>query len=256
MKSVLVAVPLGLLLLPSAYAQTAADAYYDTEEMAAARAALKKHHGNQINSLVILERFELKSFDDDDIGVWEAQAWVGNDEDKVWFKSEGEYAEDDGRLEEAELQALYSRAIGPFWDVQFGLRRDFRPEPTRTYAVVGLQGLAPYWFELDSQLFLSDEGDVSVRLEAEYDVRLAQRLILQPRLEVNAAFSDDETIGIGSGVSTAEFGLRLRYEIRREFAPYFGVSWERAFGKTRDLQDAVSADADGIALTAGLRIWF
>lgn len=243
-----------LLLAETALSQTAADAYYDPTAMAAARAALKASHGAQINSLILGERIEAQTRDGDTETVWEAQGWIGGDEHKLWLKTEGEYA--DGRFEEAELQALYSRAVSPFWDLQVGLRHDVRPDPSRTYAVAGLQGLAPYWFELDSQLFLSDQGDFSLRFEAEYELRLTQRLILQPRVELNAAFSDDAEIGVGSGLSTADLGLRLRYEVRREFAPYVGISWIESFGQTRDFESVDDPQRDEFAWVAGVRFWF
>ena len=237
-------------------AQNAADAYYDPAEMAKARAALKSGHGGQISTLILGERLEYHLDDGDPLTVWEAQGWVGGDIQKLWFKTEGEYETDEGRFEEAEVQALYSRAVNPFWDLQAGVRRDIQPDPSRTYAVIGAQGVAPYWFELDGQLFLSDEGKVSARLEAEYEFRLTQRWMLQARVELNGAFSDDEDIGVGSGVSTAEAGLRLRYEVSREFAPYVGASWNRAFGKTEDLIRAEGEDSDQFSWVAGIRFWF
>lgn len=252
----IVAISICMLSAASALAQQAADAYYDSTEMAKARARLKADHGNQINSLIIGERLEYQSGEGNPLTVWEGQGWIGRDLQKLWIKTEGEYNVEDGEFEEAELQALYSRAISPFWDLQAGLRHDIKPNPSRTYAVLGAQGLAPYWFELDGAFFLSDEGDASVRFEAEYEFRFTQRLILQPRVELNAAFSDDEDIGVGSGLSTVQAGLRLRYEVRREFAPYIGVSWNRAFGETKDFKQAAGEDAGELSWVAGLRFWF
>ncbi|MGR8948531.1 MAG: copper resistance protein B [Gammaproteobacteria bacterium] len=237
-------------------AQTAADAYYDPTEMANARQALKAHHGAQLNFLVLGERLEYQSNDGDPLVVWEGQGWLGRDEHKLWLKTEGEYTTQSDRFEEAEIQALYSRAISPFWDLQAGLSHDIKPDPSRSYFVVGLQGLAPYWFELDTALFLSNKGDVSMRLEAEYEFRITQRLILQPRIELNAAFSDDSEIGVGSGLSTAEAGLRLRYEFTRQFAPYIGIGWFSSFGETKDFQRADAEDTDDVSFIAGLRFWF
>ena len=241
---------------PWALAQSAADAYYDPEEMARAREALRSSHGDQINWLLLGERFEYQSNDGDSLAVWEAQGWIGGDEQKLWFKTEGEYESDGERFEEAEVQLLYSRAVHPFWDLQAGIRHDLNPNPSRTYAVFGAQGLAPYWFELDTQVFISNRGDVSARLEIEYELRLTQRLILQPRVELNAALSDDESIGVGSGLSTTEAGLRLRYEFRREFAPYIGISGNESYGETRDLIRADGEDSGHASLVAGIRFWF
>ncbi len=237
-------------------ARHAADGYFDPAEMAKVRAALAKSHGDQIHSLIMAERFEIQTNDGDSLTVWEGHGWIGGDEQRLWFKTEGEYENDDSGFEEAELQALYSRAIRPFWDLQMGLRHDFKPEPTRSYGVIGVHGLAPYWFELDGQLFLSDEGDLTMRFEAEYEFRLTQRLMLQPRIELNVAFSEDEEIEQGSGLSTADVGLRLRYEIIRQFAPYVGVSWTRAFGNTADFVRSDGGSRSQTSLVAGVRFWF
>jgi hypothetical protein len=187
MKLLIAGLGLCAIAAPFAAAQNAADAYYDPQAMAAARAALKEHHGNQVNSLLIAERLEYLAADDEDALVWEAQGWVGTDMDKLWVKTEGEHVDGEG-TEEAELQLLYSRAVSPFWDLQAGARQDLQPSPNRSHLVIGAQGLAPYWFEVDTALFLSDEGKLSARLEAEYELRLTQRLILQPRIELNFDF--------------------------------------------------------------------
>jgi copper resistance protein B len=247
---------LGLCQASYATAQSAADAFYDPAEMAKARSQLHHNNGGQINTLVIGERLEYQSNDGDALAVWEGHGWVGSDLNKFWVKTEGEYVTDGDHLEEAELQALYSRAIKPFWDLQAGVRYDFRPNPSRSYAVVGVTGLAPYWFELDSALFLSEEGDVSARLEVEYELLITQRLILQPRVELNGAFSNDKEIGVGSGLSTADAGVRLRYEVIREFAPYVGLSWSRSFGNTQDFQRAAGEDVSQWSLVAGVRFWY
>ena len=239
-----------------ANAQNLADEYYDPAEMANSRAALKASHGSQVATLIMAERLEFQSNGGDALTLWEAQGWVGGDIQKLWFKTEGDYATDEGDLEEAELQALYSRAISPFWDIQAGIRHDIKPSPSRTYAVVGAQGLAPYWFEVDGALFLSNKGDLSARLEVEYEIRLTQRAMLQPRIELNAAFSDDSEVGVGSGLATAVAGLRLRYEVAREFAPYVGVSWRHAFGDTADYQIAEGSDVHRFSWIAGVRFWF
>ena len=250
---------LGLWLLfavAPVVAEDAADAYYDPQAMAQARAALKQMHGSQINALMFGERLEYQSREGDPAVAWEGQGWIGGDLRKLWIKTEGDYDLDRGRFEEAEAQGLFSRAISPFWELQAGVRHDLRPGPSRTYGVLGVQGLAPYWFELDGALFLSERGDLSLRIEAEYELRLTQRLLLQPRLEMNAAFSGDRAIGIGSGLSSAAAGLRLRYEFAREFAPYLGVRWANQFGDTRSLSEAAGEDARRLSWVAGLRFWF
>ena len=257
MKAFAIATSLCMLFTSlNAIAQNAADRYYEPAEMAAARTAVKQEHGSQFTSLIMAERLEYHLNDGEPEIVWDAQVWIGGDIHKFWFKTEGDYATEGERFEEAEIQALYSRAISPFWDLQVGVRHDVKPNPSRSYAVIGAQGLSPYWFALDGALFLSDKGIISVRLEAEYEFRLSQRLLMQPRVEFNAAFSDDEEIGIGSGLSTVEVGLRLRYEVVRELAPYIGVSWARSFGDTAAFQRAVGEDTDQVSIVAGVRFWF
>ncbi len=185
--------------------------------------------------------------------VWDLQGWIGDDYHKLWAKAEGEYDDD---VEENELQLLYSRAFSPFFDWQVGLRRDFRPTPSRTQLVLGIQGLAPQWFEIDAAAFVSEDGDVSARFEAEYDLLLTQRLVLQPRLEVEVAFSDVPELGTGSGLNSTDLGIRLRYEFSRKFAPYVGVSWIRLYGDTADLARVAGADDNEVSALVGIRAWF
>ena len=229
------------------YGRHAADAYYDADAMAAARASVRHMHGGMPGWMIMAERLEVTTEDE---FIWEAEGWYGGQINRLWLKTDG--AVEGGRTEEAELQALYSRAIRPHWDLQAGLRHDFRPEPGRTHAVVALKGLAPYLFELDTALFLSETGTLSGRLEAEYEFRLSQRLYLQPRAEVDFAFSDDSEAGIGSGVGEIELGLRLRYEFRKDLAPYIGYQWTRKYGRTAELADADRSS--GAVL--GIRLWF
>ena len=253
------AIMLGVFAIISAIeasSQNAADSYYDPTQMAAARSALKEEHGSQSTTLFIAERLEYQSNEGDPELAWEGHGWAGGDLHKLWFKSQGEYATEEDRFERAEVQALYSRAVSPFWDLQAGIRHDIKPDPSRTYAAIGVQGLAPYWFELDGAFFLSNKGDLSARLQAEYDIRLGQRLILQPRVELDVAFSDDDDVGLGSGLSEAEAGLRLRYEITREFTPYVGLSWARAFGDTADIQRDDREQTNRVSFVAGIRFWF
>ena len=186
---------------------------------------------------------------------WDGEGWFGGDIDRVVVKSEGSGSVGDG-VEDAEIQLLYSRAIGPYFNVQAGVRHDFRPSPSRTYATVGVEGLAPYWFEVEGALFLSEKGDLLARLEGYYDQRLTQRLILQPRVELNLSAQDVRENGIGSGLSDIELGLRLRYELTREFAPYVGVSWDRKIGDTARFARAARHYASSPSLALGIRAWF
>jgi copper resistance protein B len=207
--------PVGNAPPPLAVAATLADGVWDRTAMARSRVVLKAEHGGMTYWNVVLDRLEARPAKGADGYAWEGWARYGGDIDRLVVKTEGE-----GRhgVEAAEVQAVYSRAIGPYFDLQAGLRQDFEPA-SRTYATVGVSGLAPYWFEVEAAAYLSDKGELSARLEAEYDLRLTNRLILQPAAEVTLA--DD---------SSAELGLRLRYDIRREFAPYVGVHHEKTFG--------------------------
>jgi copper resistance protein B len=154
------------------------------------------------------------------------------------------------------LQALYSRAIAPYWDLQLGLRHDFQPSPSRSWGVIGIQGIAPYFFEVDTALFIGESGQTALRVEAEYELLFTQKLILTPEVELNFYGQDDKDLNIGSGLSDLEAGLRLRYEIRREFAPYIGVNWNKSFGNTADFASAEGEDTDDVQWVVGLRAWF
>ncbi len=236
-------------------AQRAADAFYDPEEMAAARASLHAGHGSQLNSLLIAERLEFAHADDEQAMVWEAQGWWGGDLNKLWVKTEGEL-ESGGDEDAAELQLLFSRAISPFWDLQAGWRQASADDDSTDFFVLGAMGLAPQWFEVDAALFVSDAGEMSARLEAEYELFLTQRLILQPRVELNLALEDDVDRGLESGLFDSVAELRLRYEIRREFAPYLGVSWGGEFGGNATAAAQNGLSARQTAVVAGFRFWF
>ncbi|MEQ8494323.1 MAG: copper resistance protein B [Gammaproteobacteria bacterium] len=205
--------------------------------------------------LLLGDRLETRLADDVDAYVWDVQGWYGSGRNRAWVKTEGE-GEFGRSPESAELQVLYSHLFAPFWDWQVGIRHDFSPNPERTHAVIGIQGVAPYEFELDSALFVDEEGEVTARLEAEYNLNITQRLVLQPRLEVNAAFSGIPEVSRGSGINATELGLRLRYQIRREFAPYVSVSWERLYGDTRDMARRAGEPVSVTAFVAGVRFWF
>ncbi|WP_425987467.1 copper resistance protein B [Brevundimonas sp. TWP2-3-2] len=234
----------------------AADLVFGADAMAASRRTLIRENGDVRITTAIIDRLEAGSGDGGETWLWDVQGWSGGDINRFWWKSEGE-GDFGGNLEEAELQALYSRAITPFWDVQAGVRQDFRPDgEDTTHLVLGLQGLAPYWFEIDAAAFLSTEGDLTARVEAEYDQRITQRLILQPRLEIDASASDIPGLEIGSGLSSVEAGLRLRYEFRKEFAPYVGVEWSRSFGDTADFIEARGGEAEDTRFVVGLKAWF
>jgi copper resistance protein B len=233
----------------------AADAIWNPDDMARVRRAVYAEHGTFTGSKVLLDRLEYRVRDGRDGYAFEGEAWFGGDYDRLWLKGggEGDFGEP---VESVELQALYSRALDPWFNLQAGIRQDLGHGPDRTHLVVGIQGLAPYWFEIDAAAFLSTKGELTARIEAEYDQRLTNRLILQPRLELDLAAQDVREFGIGAGLSSVEAGLRLRYEIVPEFAPYIGVEWERALDRSANFARAAGEGTGGWALVGGVRVWF
>lgn len=224
------------------------------EAMRQAREELIEDTDGGTHLLVMADRAELRTDGRHGSYLWDVQGWYGGDIDKLWIKSEGE-GEFGGSLESADVEALWSRAIAPFFDAQVGVRQDLTG-PERTYLAVGILGLAPYEFEVDATAYLSTKGDLTAKLEAEVDQRVTQRLILQPRTEVRLSAQDVPELGIGSGLSVIEAGLRLRYELSREFAPYIGVAHEWRVGRTGDFARAEGEDSSVTRLVAGVRAWF
>jgi copper resistance protein B len=203
----------------------------------------------------IAKRLEYQLHDSGERFLWDVEGWVGGDTNRLWIKADGEKANND-KIEHAELQGLFSRAITPYLNLQGGVRHDFRPLDMRTFGVLGIEGLAPYWFEINGASFVSEDGDVSARLEAEYDILITQRLILQPRLETNLAIQDVRKYGVGNGMNDVELGLRLRYEVRREIAPYIGVSWSRKVGESASFARETNDQVESASFVAGIRVWF
>lgn len=233
----------------------AADLYFDPEIMARARQHLLNENGGMRTHAILLEQLEAGFGDDEATYAWQVQGWYGGDVHRFWWKSEGEGAFEN-ELEDAELQLLYSRAVTPYFDLQAGVRQSYAEGEDHTDLVLGVQGLAPYWFEVGAAAFVSTEGEVTARAEAEYDLRLTQRLILQPSAELNIAAQDIPDLDIGAGFTDAEIGLRLRYEISRSFAPYVGVAWSSALGETRDLRRALGEDTQSTRALIGVRALF
>lgn len=232
----------------------AADAIWGAEAMRPSRQALAREHGNFPTTWIQVDRAEVQFQEGANAYLWDVQGYSGGPTSRFWFKSEGEGGFGEG-LEDAEVQALWSRAVGPYWDVQLGVRQDLAG-PDTTHAVVGIQGLAPYVFEIDAALFVSTRGDVTARIEAEVDQRVTRRLILQPRAEITLAAQDIRRLGVGAGVDSAEIGLRLRYEIVREFAPYIGIEQGWRLGKGADFALAAGEDSSTTRWVAGIRFWF
>lgn len=209
---------------------------------------------------LLVDQLEYRMKDDADTVRWDAVGWYGGDYNRLWLKSEGDWRTSGERGGEAEVQALYGKLIAPFWDFQIGVRHDqFSGEGfdrSRGFAVIGVQGLSPYRFEVEPALFISEDGDVSARLAATYEVLLTQRLMLQPRLDIDAASGSAEQFGVGDGINSVGLGLRLRYEITREVAPYLGIHWLRRFGETADFARRDGEQVEETAVILGARLWF
>lgn len=243
----------------------AADLFYPDAAMAESREDLREEHGDIRVSRFLFDQLEVGFAKGANAFRWDdAQFWYGGSINKIWFKSQGEGEFGEG-LESAEVQALWSHAIDPWFDVQAGVRydfkHDFKSDPNRGYLVLGLQGLAPYWFEIDTSAFLSNKGDLTFRFEAEYDQRITQYLVLQPRFEFDLALQDVPELDIGSGLSSIELGLRLRYDVYPKsgpavVAPYVGVEYERAFGDTARFIREEGENVGGWRFLVGVRTWF
>lgn len=211
-------------------------------------------HDSAINTYFLADKLEWQDADDASTLAWDLSGWIGGDIDRLWLRSEGERS--NGKTEDAEIQALWGHAISPWWDVVSGVRQDFKPGAPQTWAAFGLQGMALYNFEAEATAFLGENGQSAVRLEGDYDILLTNRLILQPTAELNVYGKNDPQRGIGSGLSNTEAGLRLRYEFRREFAPYIGVTWNRTYGHTADYAREEGEDRSEARLVLGVRLWF
>ncbi len=233
----------------------AADAIFGGDVMARSRKELAYEVGGMGYSLVTIDLLEVGVRKGRDSYRFEGEAFTGGNINRFGIKFEGEGAFGEP-IDDLELQALYSRAIAPYWNLQAGVRYDIKPDPSRTYLVAGVEGIAPYWFKVNASGFVSNKGEFRARLEASYDQRITQSLILQPRVEANLAFQDIRAIGVGSGLTDFEAGLRLRYEIEQEIAPYIGVEWSKQTGDTARFSRAAGEDPETVSFVAGIRIWF
>ena len=210
--------------------------------------------------LLLFDQLEYRAYDGaTDTLRWDAQGWYGGDYHKLWVKTEGESTTSGSSMIDVETQLLYSRLVAPFWSLQLGLRYDLESGPgsdlSRGFGVVGFQGFAPYRFDVEPALFVSEDGDVSARLTGTTDWFVTQRTILQPRLETEVAAQDVAEVGVGKGLEYVELGLRLRHEIRREFAPYLGIEWEKLFGQTAGFARNDGENDSAFALVLGVRVW-
>lgn len=226
-------------------------------DRAAAFPALDHHgmeHAPAINHYVQFNRLEAWDADHGTGQAWEGSAWIGSDLNRLWLRSEGERV--DGRTEASDLEVMYGRSISPWWDVMVGVKQDFRPTDSQTWAALGVQGMAPYKFEFAATAYLGESGNAAATVEIEYELLLTNRLILQPLVELSFYAKNDPLRGIGSGLSGAEAGLRLRYELDRRFAPYVGLVHERVFGRTADYRRAEGEVVRDTRLVVGVRVWF
>ena len=211
-------------------------------------------HDMSVNYFVLFDQLEWQTGNGSDAFSWDTKGWVGQDRNRLWFRTEGDRS--GGRTEQAQVNLRSGRAIARWWDVTAGVRLDTLPDTPRSALALGVQGLAPYWFEVEASAYIEPSGRTHVRVETEYDLLITNRLVLQPLVELEVYGSADRERLIGTGLSTGEVGLRLRYAFRRELAPYVGVVWTRRFSGTAGQARAAGQDVTGTRLAVGLRTWF
>lgn len=211
-------------------------------------------HAPDLHGMLLVNRLEQWDGQHGTGQAWEASGWLGGNINRLWLRSEGERS--GGRTETADLEALYGRSVSPWWDVLVGVKQNIGPDDSRTWAAIGIQGLAPYKFETSATAYIGEGGQVTATAEVEYELLLSNRLILQPLLEATFSAKDEPRYGNGAGLNKVEAGLRLRYEFNRRFAPYIGISHERLFGDTADYHQAAGERARDTRWVAGVRVWF
>jgi len=211
-------------------------------------------HDDAVNYFVLVDRVEWQKRGDANSALLDVTGWVGKDRDRFWFRAEGHG--EDGRVEEAFVHALYGRQFARWWDVVAGVRQDFRPGSPQTWAALGVQGLAPYRFDIEATAYIGASGRTHARVKVEYELLMTNRLILQPQFEAEIAGKADPSRSVGAGISTTDAGFRLRYEFRRELAPYVGVTWNNSWGGTGDFAEAAGKSRGGARFVTGLRLWF
>jgi copper resistance protein B len=211
-------------------------------------------HDDVVNYLVLFDQLEWESGAAGQGFGWDTKGWVGRDRDRLWFRTEGQQA--DGSVTDAQTHVFYGRAISRWWNVLGGIRQDFQPGPAQTWAAVGVQGLAPYWFDVEATAYLGASGRNHFRVESEYELLLTNRLVLQPNVEMEIYGKSDPEHFRDTGLATLDFGIRLRYLVRREFAPYVGVVWHNKYFGTADMAEAAGESTGGARLALGVRLWF
>ena len=242
-------------LAESAVPWSQADSYDDPDDMAAARHHVRRHHGGQTNYLIAADRLEYQTADDVRTFLWDVQGWYGGDINKLLLKSEGDFSFSEDAIEEAEVQALWSRAISPYFDLQAGVRWDFEPDD-RVHGVLGVRGTVPYGFNIDASTFVSGQGDVTARIEIEYEIKVTKRLGVEPRVELELAAQDIPDLNVGAGITDFDLGIRAHYEVRREITPYIGVELQAAFGDTAAIVRGMGGDPRQTVFVVGVSAWF
>jgi copper resistance protein B len=217
-------------------------------------AAMMQMDDRERTGTLLFDQLEWRNTAEGNAAVWDAEGWYGGDYNKVWVRSEGERV--GGKTQGARADLLWDHTIARWWSLQAGGRQDFGGGPGRTWAALGLQGLAPYWFTTEATFYVGGQGRTALRLKSEYELLFTQRLILQPEAEANLYGKSDPARQLGSGLSDLEIGLRLRYEVRREFAPYIGVVWARQFGGTADRVRESGGNPSDVQFVVGVRAWF
>jgi copper resistance protein B len=217
-------------------------------------AAMMQMNDRERTGTLLFDQLEWRNTAEGNALAWDAKGWYGGDINKVWLKTEGERVA--GTTQNARADLLWDHIFARWWSVQAGGRQDFGAGPGRTWAAIGVQGLAPYWFDTEATFYVGEQGRTAVRLKTEYELLFTQRLILQSEGEANLYGKADPARQLGSGLSDLEIGLRLRYEVRREFAPYIGVVWSRQFGGTADRVRQSGGEPSDVQFVAGVRAWF
>ena len=215
----------------------------------------KLHMADEHNfGTLLVDRLERVDLRNGHSIAYDAQAWFGSSYNRLVLKAEGDIEK--GQLEDASTELLWGHAVAAYWDTQLGIRHDSGEGPNRNWLALGIQGLAPYWFEVDATAYAGEGGRTALNLEAEYELLLTQKLVLQPRVETDFYGKDDPARDIGNGLSSSAVGLRLRYELRREFAPYLGVEWSGKHGETADIARISGEAVNETRWVAGVRFWF
>ena len=259
----MVAKPMAGMKMPAAHPtsrQRTADAYSDGYTLTTGPyipAGVKPPRlADQMNfGSVLVDRLETAH--SNDAGNWTAydvQAWWGRDFNRVWLKAEGQVSR--GRARDTRTELLWDHALASFWDTQLGVRHDAGGGPDRNWLAFGVQGIAPYWFDVEATGYLGDQGRSALRLNASYELLLTQRIVLQPQIEANLYGRDDTARDVGAGLSDVTAGVRLRYEFTRQFAPYIGVEWGGSFGRTADMARAAGNPTRTTDVVAGVHLWF